>query len=161
MKLSSCLSGSLLVLLALCGTSCSAPESTAPAAFNSGQYYVVSAREAKFFRYGPQQASGPDEKLAQGTLVTLIRPTFGYRKVQLSNGLQGYVAGQDIHAAPPEVVQAATNPNPTVSGTSEPNRNRRSRDNMVDPRFLPPPPALPEDQPEPTPIPGSEQPPTP
>jgi uncharacterized protein YgiM (DUF1202 family) len=162
MKLSSCLSGSLLVLLALCGTSCSTPESAAPAAAsNSGQYYVVSAREAKFFRYGPQQASGPDEKLAQGTLVTLIRPTFGYRKVQLSNGLQGYVASQDIHAAPPEVVQAATNPNPTVSGTSEPNRNRRSRDSMVDPRFLPPPPALPEDQPEPTPIPGSEQPPTP
>jgi hypothetical protein len=95
-------------------------------------------------------------------LVTLIRPTFGYRKVQLSNGLQGYVASQDIHAAPPEVVQAATNPNPIVSGTSEPNRNRRSRDNnMVDPRFLPPPPALPEDEPEPTPIPGSEQPPTP
>lgn len=162
MKLSSCLSGSLLVLLALCGTSCSTPESAAPAAAsNSGQYYVVSAREAKFFRYGPQQASGPDEKLAQGTLMTLIRPEFGYRKVQLSNGLQGYVAGQDIHAAPPEVVQAATNPNPTVSGTSEPNRNRRSHDNMVDPRFLPPPPALPEDQPEPTPIPGSEQPPTP
>lgn len=159
MKLSSCLSGSLLVLLALFGTSCSTPESAAPAAAsNSGQYYVVSAREAKFFRYGPQQASGPDEKLAQGTLVTLIRPTFGYRKVQLSNGLQGYVASQDIHAAPPEVVQAA---NPTVSGTSEPNRNRRSRDNMVDSRFLPPPPALPEDQPEPTPIPGSEQPPTP
>ena len=162
MKLSSRFSGSLLVLFALCGTSCSTPESAAPAAAsNSGQYYVVSAREAKFFRYGPQQASGPDEKLAQGTLMTLIRPEFGYRKVQLSNGLQGYVAGQDIHAAPPEVVQAATNPNPTVSGTIEPNRNRRSRDNMVDPRFLPPPPALPEDQPEPTPIPGSEQPPTP
>ena len=162
MKLSSCLSGSLLVLLALCGTSCSTPESAAPAAAsNSGQYYVVSAREAKFFHYGPQQATGPDEKLAQGTLVTLIRPEFGYRKVQLSNGLQGYVASQDIHVAPPEVVQAATNPNPTVSGTSEPNRNRRSRDNTVDPRFLPPPPALPEEQPEPTPIPGSEQPPTP
>ena len=161
MKLSSCLSGSLLVLLAFCGTSCSTPESAAPAASNSGQYYVVSAREAKFFHYGPQQATGPDEKLAQGTLVTLIRPEFGYRKVQLSNGLQGYVASQDIHVAPPEVVQAATNPNPTVSGTSEPNRNRRSRRNMVDPRFLPPPPALPEDEPEPTPIPGSEQPPTP
>ena len=161
MKLSSCLSGSLLVLLAFCGTSCSTPESAAPAASNSGQYYVVSAREAKFFHYGPQQATGPDEKLAQGTLVTLIRPEFGYRKVQLSNGLQGYVASQDIHVAPPEVVQAATNPNPTVSGTSEPNRNRRSRDNTVDPRFLPPPPALPEDEPEPTPIPGSEQPPTP
>ena len=161
MKLSSRFSGSLLVLFALCGTSCSTPDAGAPAASNSGQYFLVSANRALFYRYGPQQANGPDGKLPQGTLMMLIRPAFGYSKVQLLTGLQGYVATQDIHAAPPEVVQAATNPNPTVSGTSEPNRNRRSRDNMVDPRFLPPPPALPEDQPEPTPIPGSEQPPTP
>ena len=156
MKLSSCLSGSLLVLLALCGTSCSTPESAAPAASNSGQYYVVSARKAEFYRYGPQQASGPDEKLAQGTLVRVIRPAFGYSKIQLSNGLQGYVATQDIHTAPPEVVQAKTNPNPSVAGTSESNRRSRFRYNIVDPRFLPPPPPLPEDQPEPTPIPGAE-----
>ena len=161
MKLSSCLSGSLLVLLALCGTSCSTPESAAPAASNSGQYYIVSAREAEFYRYGPQQANGPDEKLAQGTLVTLIRLAFGYSKVQLSNGLQGYVASQDIHAAPPEVVQATINPNPPVTGTSESSRQPRFRHNIVDPRFLPPPPPLPEDQPEPTPIPGSESSPTP
>ena len=162
MKVSSCLSGGVLILLALCGTSCSTPESAAPAAAsNSGQYYIVSAREAKFYRYGPQQANGPDEKLAQGTLMTLIRPAFGYRKVQLSTGLQGYVASQDIHAAPPEVVQAATNPNPPVTATSESNRQPRFRHNIVNPRFLPPPPALPEDLPEPTPIPGSESSPTP
>ena len=162
MKLSSCLSGSVLILLALCGTNCSTPESTASAAAsNSGQYYVVSARKAAFFRYGPQQANGPDEKLAQGTLVTVMRPAFGYSKIQLSNGLQGYVATQDIHAAPPEVVQAATNPNPPVTGATESNRQARFRYNTVDPRFLPPPPPLPEDQPEPTPIPGSESPPTP
>ena len=162
MKLSSCLSGSVLILFALCETNCSTPESAAQAAAsNSGQFYIVSAREAEFFRYGPQQANGPDEKLAQGTLVTLLRPAFGYRKVQLSNGLQGYVASQDIHAAPPEVVQAATNPHPPVTGTSESNRQARFRYNTVDPRFLPPPPPLPEDQPEPTPIPGSESSPTP
>ena len=162
MKVSTCLSGNFLVLLMLCGTSCSTPKSAAPAAAShSGQYYVVSAREAEFFRYGPQQANGPDEKLAQGTLLTLIRAAFGYSKVQLSNGLQGYVASQDIHAAAPEVVQAATTPNPPVTGTSESNRQPRFRYNIVDPRFLPPPPALPEDQPEPTPIPGSEPSPTP
>jgi uncharacterized protein YgiM (DUF1202 family) len=161
MKLSSCLSGSLLVLLALSGTNCSTPVSAGPAASNNRQYYVVSARKAAFYRYGPQQASGPDEKLGQGTLVTLIRPTFGYSKVQLSNGLQGYVASQDIHTAPPEVVQAATNPNPPVTGTGQSSRQARFRSNVVDPRFLPPPPPLPEDQPEPTPIPGSELSPTP
>ena len=162
MKISSRLSGNLLILLALCGTSCSTTDSRTPAAApNSGQYYVVTAREAEFYRYGPQQANGPDEKLAEGTLVTLIRPAFGYSKVQLSNGLQGYVASQDIHAAPADVVQAATNPNPPITGTSDSNRNPRFRYNIVDPRFLPPPPALPEDQPEPTPIPGSEASPTP
>jgi hypothetical protein len=163
MKLSNSLSGSLLFLLALCETGCSTPESaTTAATSNSGQFYVVSAKEAEFFRYGPQQANGPDEKLAQGTLVTVVRPAFGYSKVQLSNGLQGYIASQDIHPAPPEVVQAATNPNPNlpVTGTSESNRQPRFRYNVVDPRFLPPPP-LPEDQPEPTPIPGSEASPTP
>jgi hypothetical protein len=161
MKVSSCLSGGVLILLILYGTSCSTPESSAPAAASrSGQYYIVSVKEAEFYRYGPQQANGPDEKLAQGTLLTLIRPAFGYSKVQLSNGLQGYVASQDIHAAPADVVQAATNPNPPVTGTSESNRQPRFRYNIVDPRFLPPPP-LPEDQPEPTPIPGSEPSPTP
>ncbi len=162
MKLSSRLSDSLLILLALCGASCSTLESAAPAAAsNGGQYYIVSARAAAFYRYGPQQANGPDEKLAQGTLMTLIRPVFGYSKVQLSNGLQGYVASQDIHAASPEVVQAVTNPNPPVTGSGESNRHPHFHDNIVDPRFLPPPPPLPEDQPEPTPIPGTESPPTP
>ena len=161
MKLSSRLSGNLLVLLTLCGTSCSTPDSGAPAASNSGQYFIVSARRALFYRYGPQQANGPDGKLPQGTLMTLIRPAFGYSKVQLSNGLQGYVATQDIQAAPPEVVQATINPNRPLTGTSESNRHPRFHDNIVDPRFLPPPPPLPEDQPEPTPIPGSEESPTP
>jgi hypothetical protein len=157
MKVSSCLWGALLALLALCGPSCSTPQSaTSGAGSSNGQYYVVSAKEAEFYRYGPQQANGPDEKLAEGTLLTLIRPAFGYSKVQLSNGVQGYVASQDIHAAPPEVVQAATNPNTAVTGSSESNRQPRFRYNIVDPRFLPPPPPLPEDQPEPTPIPGAE-----
>jgi len=161
MKISSYLSDGLLILLAFCEASCSSPQSggqTGATGANNGQYYVVSAKEAEFYHYGPQQANGPDEKLAEGTLVMLIRPAFGYSKVQLSNGLQGYMASQDIHAAPPEVVQAATNPNPPVIGTStgESGRQPRFHYNVIDPRFLPPPPPLPEDQPEPTPIPGSE-----
>lgn len=158
MKVWCCLLGGSLILLGFAGTSCSTPQAgTSAVASNNGQYYVVSAREARFFRYGPQQASGPDKKLAEGTLVTLVRPVFGYSKVQLSNGVQGYVASQDIQAAPPEVVRAATNPNPPATSSSgETNRSARFRHNVLDPRFLPPPPPLPEDQPEPTPIPGAE-----
>ena len=161
MKLSSCISGGMLMLLAFWGMSCSTPDSTASAVSNSGKYYLVSAREAAFFRYGPQQANGPDERLPHGTLVGLLGTSFGYSEVQLMNGVQGYVARRDLQSAPPEVVRAATNPNPTASATSGANRNRRFRHNIVDPRFLPPPPPLPEDQPEPTPIPGTEASPTP
>ena len=161
MKLSSRLSCNLLVLITLCGTSCSTPDSGAPAASNSGQYYIVSGRKALFYRYGPQQASGPDGKLPPGTLMTLIRPAFGYSKVQLLTGLQGYVATQDIQAAPPNVVEARINPNRPLAGMSESNRHLRIHDNIVDPRLLPPPPPLPEDQPEPTPIPGTESSPAP
>ena len=91
--------------------------------------------------------------------MTLIRAAFGYSKVQLTNGMQGYVATQDIHTAPPAVVQAAINPNPPITG--ETSEQLRFRLNPMDPRFQPPPPALPEDQPEPTPIPGAESSPTP
>jgi hypothetical protein len=161
MKLSSRLSCNLLVLIALCGTSCSTPDSGAPAASNSGQYYIVSSKKALFYRYGPQQASGPDGKVPLGTLMTLIRPAFGYSKVQLLTGLQGYVATQDIQPAPPKVVQERINPNRPLAGMSESNRHLRFHDNIVDPRLLPPPPPLPEDQPEPTPIPGTESSPAP
>jgi hypothetical protein len=156
MKVSGCLSG-MLALLALGGTSCSTPDSTAPIASNSGKYYAVSVKEAEFYRYGPQQGSGPDQKLPQDTLVMLIRPSFGYSKVQLMNGQQGYVASQDIRVAPPEVVSSATTP----PASDQTNRMPRFRYDITDPRFLPPPEPLPENGPEPTPIPGAEPSPSP
>src|SRR5438045_6613163 len=110
MKVSSCVLGGTLMLLAVCATSCSTSDLRAPTTANSGKYYAVSAKRAEFYLYGPQQASGPDLKLPQDTLVMLIRPSFGYSKVKLMNGQQGYVASQDIRAAPPEVVSPATNP---------------------------------------------------
>src|SRR5438309_677028 len=151
MKVSSCVLGGILTLLGLCGTSCSTPDSTAPTASNSGKYYAVSVKQAEFYFYGPQQASGPDQKLQQDTVVMLIRPSFGYSKVQLMNGEQGYIASQDIRAAPPEVVSAATAPT-TPSNSNETSRTPKFR---FDPRLIPPEP-LPNDAPEPTPIPETE-----
>ena len=148
MKVSSCVPGGILTLLTVCATSCSTSDLGAPTASNSGKYYAVSVKQAEFYLYGPQQASGPDRKLPQDTLVMLIRPSFGYSKVKLMNGQQGYVASQDIRAAPPEVVSAVTNP--PVS-----NETGRTRKFHFDPRLLPPEP-LPNDAPEPTPIPGAE-----
>ena len=153
MKVSSCVPGGILTLLTVCATSCSTSDLGAPTASNSGKYYAVSVKQAEFYLYGPQQASGPDRKLPQDTLVMLIRPSFGYSKVKLMNGQQGYVASQDIRAAPPEVVSAVTNP--PVS-----NETGRTPKFDLDPRLLPPEP-LPNDAPEPTPIPGAEQSPSP
>lgn len=155
MKVSSCVLGGILTLLALSGTSCST-SSVGPTASNSGKYYAVSVKEAEFYLYGPQQGNGPDQKLPQDTLVLLIRPSFGYSKVQLMNGQQGYVASQDIRAAPPEVVSAATTPT-IQSSTSETSRSPKFR---FDPRLIPPEP-LPNDAPEPSPIPGTEPSPSP
>ncbi len=153
MKVSSCVLGGILTLLAVCATSCSTSDLGAPTASNSGKYYAVSVKQAEFYLYGPQQANGPDQKLPQDTLVMLIRPSFGYSKVKLMNGQQGYVASQDIRAAPPEVVSAATNP-PVSDETG------RTPKFHFDPRLLPPEP-LPNDAPEPTPIPETESSPSP
>ena len=152
MKVSSCVLGGILTLLGLCATSCSTSDPTAPTASNSGKYYAVSVKQAEFYLYGPQQGNGPDRKLPQDTLMMLIRPSFGYSKVQLMNGQQGYVASQDIRAAPPQLVSAETTPMVTP-----PNHTPKFR---FDPRSIPPEP-LPNDAPEPTPIPETEASPSP
>src|SRR5438874_9668987 len=121
-------------------------------AVNGGKYYAISAKKAAFYRYGPQQGNGPDQKLPHDTLVTLIQPTFGYCKVQLMSGEQGYVASEDIHPASAQLVAAATT-KPSVTPT---NRASRSRLNPNDPRLTTPPEPLPLDLPEPTPIPETQ-----
>ena len=152
MKVSSCVLGGILTLHGLCATSCSTSDPTAPTASNGGKYYAVSVKQAEFYLYGPQQGNGPDRKLPQDTLMMLIRPSFGYSKVQLMNGQQGYVASQDIRAAPPQLVSAETTP--TVPSTSHIPKFR------FDPRSIPAEP-LPNDAPEPTPIPETEASPSP
>jgi len=63
---------------------------------------VVSTDYAQFFRLGPQQAGGADFSLRTGERVMLQRKEFGYSRVQLENGLVGYMANEDIQSAPPE-----------------------------------------------------------
>jgi hypothetical protein len=137
-------------------SACSAPEVAKPgAATGSGKYYAVSAKETPFYRYGPLQGNGPDQKLPQDTLLTVVRPSFGYSKVRLMNGDQGYLASEDINVASAALVAAVTAPPHAPSGIS------RFRLDSNDPRLMAPPPPLPADLPEPTPIPGTESPPVP
>jgi hypothetical protein len=75
-------------------------------------YYSVAVSSADFFHYGPQQDTGPDRRLARDTLMTVTGRSFGYAKVKLTNGEEGYVASDDINVAPASLVVAAF-PRPT------------------------------------------------
>ena len=86
---------------------------------NSGKVFAVTADKTSFYRYGPQQGNGADQELPKDTLVTLIRPSFGYSKVQLVSGAdQGYVASEDIKPAPPTLLAALNVPPPSPDGSA-------------------------------------------
>lgn len=123
----------------------------------TGGWYAVAANETPFYRYGPQQGNGPDMKLQHDAIMKVIRPSFGYVKVQLQDGESGYVAGEDIHPAgaalvaeklaPPPAPEPAPEPRPSYAGQGE-----QFTLDSSDPRLIAPP----EPLPEPTPLPGLE-----
>ena len=140
------LNASIAAAVVLAGCAESNPNQATAA--NGGRFYAVITDSAPFYRYGPQQGNGPDMKLQKDRLMTLIRPSFGYCKVKLATGEQGYVASDDIGPAPPALVAAATAPPP------HPSRAARFPFDSSDPRLIEPQESLPEFNPEPTPIPG-------
>lgn len=134
------LAGFASALFCVCFAGCASHGGNATAKAG-GKVFAVTADKTSFFRYGPQQGNGPDETLAKDTLMTLIRPSFGYCKVQLLPSQQeGYVASEDIQPAPPTLL-ASLNPTTPASSSSE----RESFDvRTTDPNFVPPPEALPD-----------------
>lgn len=140
-KMTKRLVGLSLAGLCLLSAACSTSKSGI-ARVNSGKVFAVTAEKTSFFRYGPQQGNGPDESLPKDTLMTLIRPSFGYCKVQLMpSAKEGYVASEDIKPAPPTLLAALNPPPPTTTSSSgRENFNVRS----TDPNFVPPPEALPD-----------------
>lgn len=101
-------------------SSCSTVNKITKADTKSGKLFAVATDQTPFYRFGPQQGNGPDEKLPKDTLMTLIRPSFGYCKVQLVAGAkEGYVASEDIKPAPPTLVAALTTPPPSVTSAAE------------------------------------------
>lgn len=79
---------------------------------NNGKMMAVVADSTSFYRFGPQQGNGPDQTLPRDTLMTLIRPSFGYSKVHLVSGGEGYVSSEDIKPAPPTLLAALYPPLP-------------------------------------------------
>lgn len=123
--------------------------------FGAGtKLYAVTASKAAFFHYGPLQGNGPDMQLPRDTLMTLIRPSFGYCKVHLTSGEEGYVAAEDIKPAPPALVAAVTGP-PPAAAVAHVGRGQQFDLNSTDPRLDVPPEDLPMSNPEPTPLPGT------
>lgn len=128
-----------------------------PVANAGTKYYAVTTEAAPFYRYGPQQGNGPDLRLPRNTLVTLIRPSFGYSKVQvLDSHQQGYVASEDIQVAPASLVASATATPPPVAAVSPPTGEQFNL-NSTDPRLNAPPEQLPApDLPPPADVPAPE-----
>ncbi|HEX8373138.1 MAG TPA: hypothetical protein VF585_10185 [Chthoniobacterales bacterium] len=78
-------------------------------------YLVVKADFTPLYRTGPQQPTGPDQSLPKDTLVTLLKRGFGFSRVQLESGLNGYVATEDLGPAPAELINP---PQPVIAETS-------------------------------------------
>src|SRR6267143_2068790 len=92
-----------LVILAALSAGCASSKKIGGTS-NSERWYSVSAAQTPFYHYGPQQGNGPDLQLPRDSIMKVIRPSFGYVKVQLQNGENGYVATEDIAPASPTLV---------------------------------------------------------
>ncbi|HEV3409966.1 MAG TPA: hypothetical protein VG095_06715 [Chthoniobacterales bacterium] len=115
---------------------------------SGGKLFAVRADQTSFYRYGPQQGNGPDETLPKDTLMTLIRPSFGYCKVKLVDSeKEGYVASEDIQPAPPTLI-AALNPTTAPSPAAAPDFDIRSSE-PPPPESLPAPDLPPSTEPTP------------
>jgi hypothetical protein len=109
-----------------------------------GRWYSVVTNSSPFYRYGPQQGYGADQLLAKDSLMQLVRPSFGYCKVRLQNGQEGYVAAEDIRPASADAVAKALAPPvpPSPIGRNQPT-GERFHFNSNDPRLIAPPEPLP------------------
>jgi uncharacterized protein YgiM (DUF1202 family) len=103
------LAGAAAALTALVACSKLEPNN-ATAATAGGKFYAVTGESAAFYRHAPAVGSDPDQTLKKGALMTLIRPSFGYCKVKLASGEQGYVANEEIGAASSTLIAAASAP---------------------------------------------------
>jgi hypothetical protein len=111
-------------------------------------WYAVSASQTPFYHYGPLQGNGPDMQLPHDAIMKVIRPSFGYVKVQLQGGQSGYVANEDIRPASAALVAEKLVPPPTPSPAFASQAEQFQLDSD-DPRVIAPPEPLPETSPLP------------
>jgi len=116
----------------------------------TNSWYSVAASQTPFYRHGPQQGNGPDMQLPHDSIMKVIRPSFGYVKVQLPDGENGYVANEDIRPAPATLVAEKLAPPPELPRPpTVANQGVQFPLDSDDPRFIAPPEPLPEARPLP------------
>ena len=137
-------------LLALCFAGCSSTTKTAQTpvstAKKDAKLYVVSVESAGFFRRGPQAGREPDKTLSKETVLKLIRPSFGYSKVEVvATGEQGYVSSEEIRPTSSALLASvsAPKPDPLETPSSSQPSVEQFHLNSSDPRLVPPPEDLP------------------
>jgi hypothetical protein len=149
-------------LLAILGPGCKSADKAHATTARGGKFFAVTADSAAFFRHGPQQGRSPDKTLPKDTIVRLIRPSFGYSKIQLvASGEQGYVLSEEIKPASataispaPLVAVAPVLPADSVAAPASGRFGETFKIDSNDPRLVPPPeelpnPDLPAQAPEP------------
>jgi hypothetical protein len=135
---------------------CRSADKPAQSTTKASRLFAVTVDSAAFFRHGPQEGRAPDLTLPRDTVVKLIRPSFGYSKVQVvSSGVQGYVASEEIRPASSTLLAAATIPPvDAMAAESSTPTGEQFNLNSNDPRLVPPPEQLPDvDLPAPAPEP--------
>ena len=135
---------------------CKSGDKPAQTTTKATRLYAVAVDSAAFFHRGPQEGREPDLKLERDTVVKLIRPSFGYSKVQVvSSGVEGYVSSEEIRPASSTLLASAAVPPPdAVAAQSTTPAAEQFNLNSNDPRLVPPPEELPDvDLPAPAPEP--------
>jgi hypothetical protein len=136
-------------LLTICFAGCSSVTKTTPVTTittkRDSKFFVVSVESAGFFRRGPQAGRQPDKTLSKETVLKLIRPSFGYSKIQVvETGEQGYVSSEEIRPASSALLASVSAPKTDPLATpSTPPAVEQFNLNSSDPRLVPPPEDLP------------------
>ena len=128
-----------------CSNASKTTQTTKPSAKREAKLFVVSVESAAFFQHGPQSGRDPDKTLTRETVVKLIRPSFGFSKVEIAaTGEQGYVSSEEIRPASSNLIASVSAPKPNPLATSStPPPVEQFNLNSDDPRLVPPPEALP------------------
>lgn len=133
------------MIFAGCSGTTKTTQITTTPAKREAKIFVVSVESAGFFRHGPQTGHDPDKKLLKETVVKLIRPSFGYSKVEIAaTGEQGYVSSEEIRPASSNLIASASAPkvDPLATPSTSP-AVEQFQLNSNDPRLVPPPEDLP------------------